>query len=186
MTATIVLVRHGRSAYRHDRSWLSAATVRDYERGYDNAGIRDDDAPSEELCTLATQASVFVASDMRRAIESAHRLVPGREPEIQPLVRELFLEPPRWIPFLPMEAWDAISYFQWSARMALGIDHELMQRAEHAARWLVERSANGGTVFVVTHGGFRRLLTSRLEARGWRCTNQRRSYANWSAWSLCR
>ena len=165
---------------------MSAAGVRDFERGYDAAGILDDDAPPAELRELARQAGVFVASDMRRAIESAHRLLPGRQPEIQPLLRELVLEPPRWIPLLPVEAWDAISYAQWSARLALGIDHELMERAKHAAKWLVERADAGGTVFVVTHGGFRRLVTNRLEAHGWRCTNRRRSYANWSAWTLCR
>jgi broad specificity phosphatase PhoE len=165
---------------------MSAAGVRDFERGYDEAGILDDDAPPHELRELARQASVFVASDMRRAIESAHRLLPDRQPEIQPLLRELVLEPPRWIPVLPIEAWDAISYAQWSARLALGLDHELMLRAEHAAKWLVERANAGGTVFVVTHGGFRRLVTKRLEARGWRCRNSRRSYANWSDWSLCR
>ena len=165
---------------------MSAAGVRNFERGYDAAGILEADGPPAELRELARQAAVFVASDMRRAIESARRLLPDRPPEIQPLLRELVLEPPHWIPLLPVAAWDAISHAQWSARLALGIEHELMERAELAAKWLIERADKGGTVFVVTHGGFRRLVTNRLEARGWRCTNRRRSYANWSAWSLGR
>ena len=162
---------------------MSAASVADFERAYDAAGILDDDAPPQELKELARSAAVFVASDMRRAIESAHRLVPGRDPEIQPLLRELYLEPPRWIPILPIMAWDAISYWQWTARLAFGLDHDLVQRGEKAAAWLAERAQNG-TVLAVTHGGFRRIVTRRLEARGWRCTERRQGYRNWSAWSL--
>ena len=184
---SIVLVRHGRSSLQHDGSWMSAALVEEYERAYNDAGIKDDDAPPEELREMARTASVFVASDMRRAIESAHRLVPGRDPEIQPLLREMYLEPPRWIPGkLPIEGWDAISHFQWSVRLGLGLDHDLVRRADQAAAWLVDRATNGGTVFVVTHGGFRRIVTKRLEARGWRCHEQRHGYRNWSAWSLVR
>jgi broad specificity phosphatase PhoE len=182
--ASIILVRHGRSSLRHDGSWMSATSVSEYERAYDAAGILDGDAPPDELREMARNATVLVASDMRRAIESAHRLVPGREPEIQPLLRELYLEPPRWLPTkLPIEVWDSISFFQWTIRLALGLDHALVQRGDKAAEWLAERAANGGTLLVITHGGLRRIVSNRLKSRGWRCSEQRRGYENWSAWS---
>lgn len=181
----IVLVRHGRSAIQHDGRWMPHARVSEYERQYDDAGIRDDDHPPADLSELARGCSVLVASDMRRAVESARRLGEGREPEIQPLIREIRLEPPRWVPVhLPIVAWEAFSYMQWSMRLTLGADHETVRRAEQAATWLIDRAGTSGTVLAVTHGLIRRILTQRLELLGWRCDDRAEGHRNWSAWSV--
>src|SRR6185503_9821431 len=104
----IVLVRHGRSAHVHDGRWMTPHGVRDFEHAYNVAGIRDDDAPPSELIALTAKAHVLAASDLPRAIASARRLAADRDLAISPLLREIELEPPSWIPMpLPIEAWDA-------------------------------------------------------------------------------
>jgi broad specificity phosphatase PhoE len=187
MTTRILLVRHGRSAHPHDGRWMHADRVREYERGYDAAGILDDDLPPSELVEIATRADTLVVSDLPRAVESARRIAPGRDPILLPLLREIALEPPRWVPIpLPIAVWDVISFAQWSYRLVVRADHDMVRRADLAAGWLIGRAVNAEYVVAVTHGGFRRIVARRLEARGWRAAGRRLGYANWSAWSFIR
>ena len=186
VTARILLVRHGRSAHIHDGRWMRGAGVHAFEDAYDVAGILDDDAPPSELIDAAAGAHVIAASDLPRAIASARRLVPAREPEVTSLLREIRLEPPGWMPHLPIEIWDVISHLQWSYRLLRGASHDSVRRAGEAAAWLASRAADPSTVVAVTHGGFRRIVANRLEANGWRAGSERRSYANWSVWSYSR
>jgi broad specificity phosphatase PhoE len=184
--ARILLVRHGRSAHAHDGRWMHAADVRAFEDAYDAAGILDDDAPPPELIHVADSADVIAASDLPRAIASARRIAPARDPDITPLLREFRLEPSDWMPRLPVQAWDVLSHLQWSYRLLSGAPHDVITRANEAAEWLAQRAAEAVTVVAVTHGGFRRVIAHRLEARGWRAGPERRSYANWSVWSFLR
>lgn len=187
MTARLLLVRHGPSAHVHDGRWMNRHGVPRFEDAYDAAGIRDDSLPPAMLCDVAAAADVVCASDLRRAIESARRVAPGRELMISPLLREVRLEPPRWIPFrLPIAAWDAYSHVQWSYRLLTKRNHELLQRADAAADWLEQVAPEAASVVVLTHGGVRRLIAARLGARGWQPLHNERSYANWSTWELYR
>ena len=186
MTARILLVRHGRSAHVHDGRWMRRDEVHDFEDAYDAASILDHDAPPPELVSVAGIADVIAASDLPRAIASARRLAPTREPDVTPLLREFRLEPWHWLPRLPIEAWDAISHLQWSYRMIRNVPHDAITRAGNAVEWLVHRAPESATVVAVTHGGFRRLVANRLEAGGWRRGAERRGYANWSVWSYSR
>ena len=183
MTARILLVRHGRSAHVHDGRWLRGAGVRDFESAYNAAGILDHDLPPPDLIRAADGAQVIAASDLPRAIASARRIAPARDPEVTPLLREFELDAPHWMPHLPMQLWEVLSHLQWSYRLLRGGPHESLRRASDAAEWLAQRAANSATVVAVTHGGFRRLISNRLEARGWQVGPERRSYANWSVWS---
>jgi|ERR1051325_5862993 broad specificity phosphatase PhoE len=182
---TIVLVRHGHSAHVHDRRWMSSAGVPVFERAYNDAGIRDDSEPPPALREIAARVEVIAASDMLRAIASARRLAPAREPEVSPLLREIELETPRWIPTklrFPITAWDVVSYARWSLRLLVNADHEHMRRADAATDWLLERLRGHSSLLAVTHGGFRRILDARLRARGWRRAPGALSYENWSSW----
>ena len=171
----------------HDGRWLPADRVRDYERGYDRAGIRGDDRPPPDLLAIAARADLLATSDLIRAVESARRLAPGREPVVSPLLREIELDPPRWIPMpLPLALWDALNFARWSLRLAVGADHAFVRRADRAADWLIERTADAASVVAVTHGGFRRLVARRLAARGWRADAKRLGYGHWSAWPFTR
>jgi broad specificity phosphatase PhoE len=186
-SATIHLVRHARVDYVHDERWMNAAGVQRFEDGYNAADIHGDSHPPAELVAIAAKATVVAASDMRRAIASVQRLVPGREADITPLLREITLETPAWVRFpLPILGWDVISHSLVSWYIARSRDHEFLRRAELAAHWLAERAAESASVVAVTHGGFRRILDHRLVTRGWARIPGSRSYENWSVWSYTR
>ena len=182
----IHLVRHARSAYVHHGRWLDIAGVDRFEADYNAAGIRDDSLPPPDLVETASGADVIAASDMLRAILSAKRLVPHREPDVSPLLREISIEPPRWLPLrMPINTWDKICHYQWSYRLALGLDHEYVRRAQGAAEWLLDRATKGRStnVVAITHQGFRRILDAQLIARGLRPVPGPRTLKNWSTWS---
>jgi hypothetical protein len=102
----IHLIRHGRSALVHDGRWFRHSDVGAYEDAYDAAGIRDDERPGASLETLVGENAAIVASDLPRAIASARRLAPECRIELSPLLREIRLEPPWWIPGrLPIQVW---------------------------------------------------------------------------------
>ena len=180
----IHLVRHGRSALVHDGSWFRWSDVGAYEDAYDAHGIRDDDTPGTRLDAVIGGSPKIVASDLPRAITSAERIAGDRLIELSPLLREIRLEPPRWIPVrLPIQIWDVFSHVQWSYRLLSDADHEYVRRGREAADWLIGHAAQSSNVVAVTHGGFRRILDARLVARGWRRGPEKRSYENWSVWS---
>lgn len=185
--ARIVLIRHGHSSHIHDDRWLHPSSVRAFEDAYDAAGIRDDSIPPPALCAAAANAGLLCASDLRRAIDSAHRLAPEREIVVSPLLREIRLELPTWFPLrLPIATWDFLSHTRWSYRLLMMSDHEHMRRADAAARWLEEHVSQVSSVAAVTHAGFRRLLAATLIARGWQHGPLKRTYENWSGWELLR
>jgi broad specificity phosphatase PhoE len=180
----IHLVRHGRSALVHDGRWFAWADVHAYEDAYDAAGIRDDDHPGAELATLAANSARLIASDLPRAIASAQCLAPEGTFDVSPLLREIRLEPPRWVPGrLPIQVWDAFSHVQWSYRLFSRADHEYVRRASQAVDWLAEHATRSAAIVAVTHGGFRRILDARLVERGWKRGFTKRRYENWSVWS---
>ena len=187
LTARILLVRHGPSSHVHDGRWLRHREVHEFEDAYDAAGILEDNMPPAELLDVAKGAELIVASDLPRAIVSADRLAPRRDVVHSPLLREIRLEPPRWVPVaLPIAAWDALSHAQWSLRLLAGTRNEFARRGEAAAVWLEQHARSSRTIVVVTHAGFRRILASRLIARGWRgdLLTRKDRYANWSSWEL--
>jgi broad specificity phosphatase PhoE len=183
----ILLVRHGRSALAHRAGWVRAHEVPAFERAVDAAGIRADDAPPTALLQIAARAEVLVASDLPRAVASVRRLAPRREPILLPSLREIQLEPPRWIPVrLPIFAWDWLNQALWTYRLVRGAHHDAVRRGEEAGAWLADRASSAGLVLAVTHGGFRRILGRVLEARRWKPGGRFRGYGNWSVWSFSR
>jgi broad specificity phosphatase PhoE len=178
------LVRHARSAYVHHGRWMDIKGVQKFEDDYNAAGIRDDSLPPAELMETASSADVIAASDMLRAILSAKRLAPAREPAVSPLLREILIDPPRWIPFrVPIHTWDWLNYTRLSYRLLVNANHDDIRRADNAVDWLREHTHASAKVVAITHGGFRRILDARLIARGWRRARGPKSYANWSTWS---
>src|SRR6187549_676652 len=74
----IVLVRHGPSAHVAEARLLDRAALQQWRSAYDDAGIRPSELPPHALIAQAAAANHVIASDMRRAMESASRLAPGR------------------------------------------------------------------------------------------------------------
>jgi broad specificity phosphatase PhoE len=187
--AEIILVRHGRSAHVH-AGWIDREGFLRWREAYEAAGIDHADRPPPELCEAAASAGVLISSNVRRAMESARLLAPGRELVTSPLLHELDLDPP-WFGSLrlPLTAW-ALSYGGlWLKRAMLRQPQHSnaeIRRSEEGAKWLRELAEKHGRVVVVTHGSFRRLLASKLLEEGFRHGPARRTMRHWSAWTLTR
>ncbi|HEX8251833.1 MAG TPA: hypothetical protein VF846_01705 [Thermoanaerobaculia bacterium] len=186
-TRKIVLVRHGRSAHVV-KGLLDLRAYMKWRDDYEAAGLDPFDAPPPALTAAAQNAAVLVASDARRAIDSARLLAPGRDVVVSPLVRELSLQPPNFTRLrLPLIGWALFIGLRWMIRQALRVGHitpEEEQRVGDATEWLIELTANHGEITVVTHGAIRSLLAKELTKRGWTSVTPRRRSSHWSAWSF--
>jgi broad specificity phosphatase PhoE len=162
--------------------------VLEWRDAYNAAGIRADAKPPGALSELASTAAHVIASDLRRAIESAERLVPMRDILVSELLRETPLTVPSWPTRLPMAGWAVVIHLAWSYGIARGADATNADRvrAVAAAEWLTGLVSDGSTAVVVTHGVFRRSLASQLVDCGWTNTNRQGGYSHWSAWSFVR
>ena len=183
MASRILLIRHGHSSLEHEGGWMPASRVGEFEDAYDAEGIREDSHPPDELRVIAERATL-AASDMKRAIASIERLAPGRAYSVSPLLRELRLETPTWLPgHLPLRAWEMMGYLRWRYRLLID-DEAFLRRGRDAADWLLRLNGDADTIAAVTHGGFRVVVAAALAARGWKETRERRAWDNWSVWSL--
>ena len=164
---------------------MDAAAVLRWRDAYDAAGILDDSHPSASLVAEVAAADRIIASDLPRAIASAERLAPGKSVNILPLVREMYLDLPRWlIARWPLKVWETAIYLHWTIqelRQGIATPEEI-QRAVHAVAALEESSREAATIAVVTHGAFRRLLALRLMEQGWTAGERTGGYSNWSVW----
>lgn len=182
--ARIVLVRHGPSAHVDTPPALDRAGVEAWRAAYDVAGILADAKPPDALVTLAADAKHLVASDLRRARESAERLAPRRPILVSELLRECTLAPPEWSTRLPLAAWGIATYTRWAFHQLRDTDAAAQERARAAAAvdWITRMTADGATILVVTHAVFRQLLGDQLVARGW-ATDGQTGARHWSAWN---
>jgi len=185
MAPRIVLVRHGPSAHVEDSGAVDYVAINTWREGYDAAGILADAQPPDAIRRLVAAANHLVSSDLRRAIESAERLAPGRQVQVSELLREAPLVIPNWPTRLPFLGWEMLIHLAWQYRIVRATDPPEVDRARAAAagQWLAELVSDGSTAAVVTHGVFRRLLALDLVGRGWKA---RRDcwYRHWSAWLL--
>ena len=187
MRREIVLVRHGRSTH-HDAGWIDIRGFVKWRRAYETAGIVTGDAPPRDLVALAARAGSIVASDLRRAIESAERLAPGREVVISSLLRERVPKPPALRGFrLPLIGWALAYGVRWLYRQMTSRRHVPageLQRADDAARWLDGLASKNELIVVVTHASFRPLVAMSLEQLGWSKARKRGGSSHWSAWTV--
>jgi len=185
MAPRIVLVRHGPSAHVDERGAVDYTGINKWQASYDGAGIRADAQPPDALRKLVASATHLVSSDLRRAIESAERLAPGRQLRTSVLLREAPLAIPNWPTRLPLLGWAMIIHLAWQYRIVRGADPPDVDRTRAAAagQWLSELVSDGSTAVVVTHGVFRRLLALDLVSRGWKARRDG-GYRHWSAWLL--
>ena len=181
----IVLVRHGLSSHTHTGA-VDRIGVERWREAYDAAGILPDPAPPAALAELAMSANHIVASDLRRAIESAKLIAPKRDIRIEPLLRESPMPVPRWPTTLPLGAWGLLMYARWSIRSVTGADRSDPDwtRAAAAAGTLADLVADGSTALVVTHGIFRKLLATHLALLEWKSVGRVGGYNHWSAWEF--
>src|SRR5215472_8168574 len=161
----LLLIRHGSTAHRHPGGMLDRAGYDRWLAAYDEAGISLDRPPPAGLVAEVAGADMVASSDLPRALASAARLAPGRPALASPLLREYPLTLPGRLPWpAPLAVWQALTHALWVRDGLRGTDMtpETSQRVRLAAGWCAElcreAAPAGGTVAVVTHGVFRRML----------------------------
>jgi len=165
----IALIRHGKSA-QHVGVPIPGHRFEAWQRRYDDAGIHPDSMPRPESIDAARKAAVLVASDLRRAIDSADTLCPGRTLETDPIYREGELPSFASGPRLPALAWAWASRLAWLLGSATNAEPltEARQRAAVAAERLEDLALEHGSVALVGHGVMNGLIGTALRRRGWR------------------
>ena len=167
--------------------WVDAVGFKRWRDVHDDAGLDPTDSVPGGVLSVVAKSEVIVCSDLRRSVESAHRIAPSRIIVQTALLRESNLPIPSWLPIrLPVAAWDALIHIQWGVQILQRADTSIddLRRAEQVLTWLGNQEQFNGAVAVVTHGVFRRILANRAVKLGWTELTRRRSYKYWSVWSF--
>ena len=168
----IVLTRHGRPAVTaNERRAITGREIGRWYRRYDELGIAAEFDPPVTLRELAASAGCVVASDSRRAIESAMRLAAPDRIRVEPALREVGFPDSLDVPLrLSPGTWVLIAR---SAQLVGACDSEervrdVRARAARVAERLVELADDHQTVLVVGHGWFNQFVARELRRRRWR------------------
>jgi hypothetical protein len=168
----IVLARHGRPDLPADlQRAISGRDIGRWYRRYDAAGLVDGSEPPVRLRETAAAAGCLVASDVRRALESAARLTAPARVRVEPLLQEVGFPESLGIPIrLPPGVWVLIARATQMLRCCQGEETvpATRARAATAARILSGLADEHRTVVVVGHAWFNRFVARELRRRGWR------------------
>jgi broad specificity phosphatase PhoE len=166
----ILLVRHGRSALNQTTRQLTAAEFRAWIESYHQYGI-ETGMPSNSLVAEARAAAFVVCSNLPRAIESAHRIAPGREVTVTPQLHEAgWPLSGNWAGLrLPLHVWDWIFHRLWQcgARSVGESAHTARLRAREVCAWLESLARKQSPILVVGHGTFNQFLATELRLHHW-------------------
>jgi broad specificity phosphatase PhoE len=166
----IVLARHGRPDLPAEaRRAISGREIGRWYRDYNDSGIVVGEAPAH-LREAARAAGCIVASDLRRAIESAACLTAAENVRVEVALREvgfpesldssLRLSPNLWV------------FIARTAQMLDRRDEEggraaVRARAASVAGTLSELALEHCNVVAVGHGWFNRFVARELRRQGW-------------------
>jgi broad specificity phosphatase PhoE len=166
----IVLMRHGKPE-ASAASLITGHQIGPFARQYNALGISKALPPPAATCAVAASAGCIVSSDLRRSIESVRQLAPGREVKIDPDLREAGLPEAIAIPLpLPPGVWVVIARVAWWLNIGRATESlaQARVRASRATDRLCAMADSHGSVLVVGHGMFNRLIAADLASRGWR------------------
>jgi broad specificity phosphatase PhoE len=166
----IILVRHGRPDIDMSQP-VDGRALDQWSASYDAAPLRPESLPPAPLRKALAEATLVVASDLRRARESARRAAPDKVPVLDPLYREAPLPVMKSLP-ITMQArrWAVAARIAWLFGASGGCEslREVRRRARAAAEALTTFSAGHPVVALFAHGMFNRFLARALHRRGWR------------------
>jgi broad specificity phosphatase PhoE len=174
-TGSITLARHGRPSLTRylDLDWEG---YEEWWKAYDESGLAPGQTPSKALIQAAADAELILASPLRRALETAHAIAPGRVVETEALFVEAPLPPPRYPRFVKMNpsswgwGWHARVFWWMGFSRGQETRDEAKLRAAHAVDKVIALAESGRDILICGHGWFNRMMRPELTRRGWRCT----------------
>jgi broad specificity phosphatase PhoE len=178
----IVIARHGKPALdRH--IWINSEEYVTWWAAYDAGGLEIGQRVPNGLIEALKACKLIVSSSLLRARETADQAAPNRDVQIE----ERFVEAPLPPPYLPNfikfrpRFWGVVAratwYFGHSRDQETRPQSEV--RADAGADWLIEQAVQHGSVGLLAHGWFNRMLRTCLEAKGWTCVYDGRD-SHWS------
>lgn len=185
-TIEILLVRHGVPMCDH-RTRIRGCDFGDWVTAYDNAPIDPASRPAAQLAERVSAMPCVATSILRRAIESASIVAPGRPLVSDPLFNEAAIPTAIQLRLaLPPGQWDALARAAWLLGWAPGAEsaREASARAARAADQLIALATQHGGVALVGHGMLNSLITRALRRAGWTGSGSPRSY--WGSVALRR
>ena len=170
--ATIVIARHGRPALdRH--IWINSEQYVTWWAAYDAGGLAPDQRVPNGLVQALKACKLIVSSSLLRALETTAQAAPERDVQIEERFVEAPLPPPHLPDFIKFRPrfWGVVARASWY--FGNSRDQETRQqaevRADAGADWLIEQTHQYGSVALIAHGWFNRMLRICLEAKGWTC-----------------
>ena len=178
----IFTVRHGRPNLSR-KVMLNAAEYAAWWAVYEETGLKPGQTAPPALFDMARGATVILCSPRIRAVETAQAITQGRAFDIDPMLIEAPLPPPRWPTWLRLAPflWGIIARFWWWYLNQHGGQESRVQaeaRADAVAARL-EVLALRGDVMVVAHGFFNTLIRRYLKRRGWKIVESQRGLTYW-------
>jgi broad specificity phosphatase PhoE len=180
--AMIVIARHGRPALdRH--IWINSEQYVTWWAAYDAGGLATGQRVPNGLIEALRACKLIVASSLLRARETAEQAAPDRDVQIEERFVEAPLPPPHLPDFIKFRPrfWGVIARCTWY--FGYNRDQETRQesevRADAGADWLIEQARVHGSVGLLAHGWFNRMLRTCLELKGWTCVYDGRD-SHWS------
>ena len=167
--ATIILARHGKLQHP---SWkpIPGSALAEWRETGATAPLDPVSQPSLELRQLADAVPVLVASPLRRSLDSACVLWPGKPPLVEPLIREVESRASFATSLLlPAKLWSVAARVAWYTGSAPGAESypAARERARVAVVRLATLAGEQDRVLVIGHGIMNGLIGARLLRTGW-------------------
>lgn len=169
---TIIVARHGKPALSR-KIFLNAREYIDWWAKYDEGGLAHNQKVPRKLLNTVAHVNSIIASPLPRALETAQAVAGDREIRIDEIFVEAPLPPPllpNFIKFRP-RIWGFIARCTWYIGFSgTGESHDQAKiRAKTAANALIEAVEKDGSVVLLAHGWFNRMLRPHLKANGFSC-----------------
>ncbi|MHB1610396.1 MAG: histidine phosphatase family protein [Sulfobacillus sp.] len=162
-------MRHGRPDLPRNPIFMDREQFNQYLAAYDEAGLSIQETERlHRLYKAYPKPDLVVASDLPRALQTAHIFARGSEVVVDPVFREI----PVWLPpdasmFLthrwPGEFWWSYLRYHWFLDQEPEGKRRSTERAQEAIRHFEEYQKQGPRVAVVSHAGFLLLLINVLQ-----------------------
>ena len=176
----IIIVRHGRPQ-ADDRSGARRRGFRGWVASVEQAPLDPTLLPPPDLTAIAASAGCVMTSPLRRSVESAALLAPGRAVLSDALFVEAGMPMVTSAPLaIRPRHWNAPGRIAWMLGWSKGRESwpAARQRAKLAAARLAELAREHHSVLLVGHGLLNILIQRALRATGWSGGGWRADY--WS------